>query len=267
VSPASLRSGQSIAAGRPAQDLTEPEWGCDDGFSFARVVQPVLDARCVRCHDEKSKLDLSGDRTDYFNVAYENLARRGTQAEHGGDAGGGMAGFGKNPYTSWIPSFNGCESNILQIEPKSWGSPVSRLADIVISGHPDAKGVKRIDLSADERLRILLWIDLNVPFYGTSQSRQPDLRGCRRILPQGLDEVLNEIAARRHINLPRTFFVRLDHPEKNPFLTVPLAKGDFASPDDPDYRRILACFAGVQEALAQRNDVDYRKVIQAGGSR
>ena len=263
VSPASVGSGRSIAAGRAAQDLTEPAWGSRDGFSFARVVQPVLDARCVRCHDETATLDLSGDRTDYFNVAYENLARRGTQAEHGGDAQGGMAGFGKNPYTSWIPTFNGCESNILQIEPKTWGSPVSRLAEVIISGHPDAKGKAQISLTADERLKILMWIDLDVPFYGTSQSRQPELRGCRQILPKGLDEVLKEVAARRGIKLPKTFFVRLDHPERNPFLAVPFASGEFGSVDDPDYQKILACFAGVQEALAQRNDVDFRNVMQA----
>ncbi len=262
VSPAVLtRGGRSLAAARPAQDLAEPEWGRRDGFSFARVVQPVLDAHCVRCHDAKAALDLSGDRTDYFSVAYENLARRGTQAEHGGDARGGMAAFGKNPYTSWIPSFNGCESNILQIQPKSWGSPVSKLAEVVVAGHPDAKGEKRVALSAGERLKLLLWIDLNVPFYGTSQSRQPELRGCRRILPKGLDETLKEVAARRKIGLPTTFFVRLDHPEKNPFLAVPLATGAFASVDDPDYQKILSCFGGVQEALSQRIDVDYRNVI------
>ncbi len=266
-SPAGMKAGRSIAATRPAQVLTEPEWGRRHGFSFAQVVQPVLDKRCVRCHDDKTALDLSGDRTDYFNVAYENLARRGTQAEHGNDARGGMAGFGKNPYTSWIPTYNGCESNILQIEPKTWGSPASRLAEVVTSGHPDEKGNKRTALTAGEKLRILMWIDLNVPFYGTSQSRQPELRGCRRILPKDLDKVLDEIAARRKITLPRTFFVRLDHPEKNPFLAVPLTKGEFASANDPDYQKILACFAGVQEALAQRNDVDFRTVIQTSSNK
>ena len=140
---------------------------------------------------------------------------------------------------------------------------MSRLAEVVISGHPDAKGKPRVALTADERLRILMWIDLNVPFYGTSQSRQSELRGCRQILPKGLDDVLKEVAARRGIKLPKMFFMRLDHPEKNPFLAVPLAKGDFASAADPDYQRILACFAGVQEALAQRNDVDFRTVMQA----
>lgn len=263
ASPAGLIGRQPLAATRPAEDLVEPTWGSRDGFSFPRVVQPVLDTHCVRCHDHTADLDLSGDRTDYFNVAYENLARRGTQAEHGGDARGGMAGFGRNPYTSWIPTYNGCESNILEIEPKTWGSPVSRLADIIIGGHPDGDGKPRIALSAEEQLRVLLWIDLNVPYYGTSQSRQPHLRGCRQILPPDLDKTLAEIRARRGIDLPRTFFVRLDYPERNPFLAIPLARGEFPSPQDPDYQRILACFDGVREALAERIDVDFRTVIQA----
>jgi hypothetical protein len=264
VSSAAVSGRPSIAATRPAEKLEAPDWGNHDGFSFARVVQPVLNKHCVSCHDGGAEPDLSGDRTDYFNVAYENLARRGTQAEHGGDARGGMAGFGRNPYTSWIPTFNGCESNILEIAPKTWGSPVSPLAALVINGHPDKDGEKRIDLSAGERQRILMWIDLNVPYYGTSQSRQPGLRGCRQIVPENLSAVLDEISTRRGIELPRTFFIRLDHPAKNPFLAVPLAKGDFTSTDDPDYLRILACFKSVPEALEERIDVDFRTVIQAG---
>jgi mono/diheme cytochrome c family protein len=264
VSSAAVSGRPSIAATRPAEKLEEPDWGNRDGFSFARVVQPVLTKNCVSCHDGNTEPDLSGDRTDYFNVAYENLARRGTQAEHGGDARGGMAGFGRNLYTSWIPTFNGCESNILQIAPKTWGSPVSPLADLVINGHPDAKGEKRINLSASERQRILMWIDLNVPYYGTSQSRQPDLRGCRQVVPENLNAMLDEISKRRGIELPRTFFIRLDHPEKNPFLATPLARGNFASKEDPDYQRILECFKDVPKALDQRIDVDFRKVIQVG---
>ncbi|MCL2105174.1 MAG: hypothetical protein FWH21_09035 [Kiritimatiellaeota bacterium] len=265
VSPTQVtREGRSIAAARPAEELAPPEWGNRDGFSFPRIVQPVLDKHCVSCHSGDNgtvTMDLSGDRTDYFSVAYEHLARQGTQAEHGNDAWGGMEKFGRNPYTSWIPSFNGCESNIIQIEPKTWGSPASKLADIVIAGHPNAKGDKRIQLTPGEQLKILMWIDLNVPFYGTSQSLQPDLRGCRKIMPPNLEETLKEVAARRGFELPTTFFVRLDNPENNPFLAVPLAKKQFASTDDPDYKRILACFKDVPALLEKRIDVDYRKVI------
>ena len=257
----------SLASTRPARPLEKPEWGNEDGFSFARVVQPVLDNHCVDCHDHTSPLDLSGDRTDYFNVAYENLARRGTQAEHGGDARGGMEKFGRNPYTSWIPTYNGCESNILDIAPKTWGSPVSKLADVIISGHPNKEGRHRVDLTDGERLRVLMWIDLNVPYYGTSQSRQPELRGCRQILPENLDTVLDEISRRRGFDLPREFFVRLENPQRNSFLRIPLERGDFPSTDDPDYRRILDCFKDVPAALEKRIDVDYRKVLgsECGG--
>ncbi|MDR2863748.1 MAG: hypothetical protein LBV54_07765, partial [Puniceicoccales bacterium] len=248
VSPGNFagRPGRSTAAARPAEPLTPPTWGTAEGFSFPRIVQPVLDRHCVQCHgaatDKKpaAGLDLTGDRTDYFNVAYEHLARKGTQAEHGNDIRGGMNEFGRNPYVSWIPTYNGCESNILQTAPKSWGSPVSKLAQVVISGHPNTKGVPRVQLTPDERLRVLMWIDLNVPYYGTSQSLQPDLRGCRKIVPAVLEKTLKEISARRGFPLPRTFYVRLDNPEKNPFLAIPLEKGQFTSKTDPDYQRILA---------------------------
>lgn len=263
TAPPAVMKGATLAAQRPAEKLHAPEWGNEDGFSFARIVQPVLDQNCLKCHDGEVEPDLSGDRTDYFNVAYENLARKGTEAEHGGHARGGMKGFGKNPYTSWIPTYNGCESNILEIAPKAWGSPASPLADLLIAGHPDEDGNPRIDLDPDELQRILMWIDLNVPYYGTSQSQQPDLRGCRRIVPENLEAVLDEVAKRRGFELPRTFYIRLDHPEKNPFLALPLKRGDFTGTDDPDYQRILQCFEGLQESLEQRIDVDFRDVIQA----
>ena len=118
-------SARPLAALRSAEDLEVPEWG-PRGFSYPHIVQPVLDRYCVECHNATKKdgnVDLCGDRTDFFNVSYETLARQGEP--------------GQNPYTSWIPTFNGMEANILEIRPKHWGSPASKLADIVLSGHPD----------------------------------------------------------------------------------------------------------------------------------
>lgn len=267
VSPTVVTSGgRSIAASRPAEKLTPPSWGAEHGFSFSRIVQPILDNHCVKCHNgaaDAPKPELTGDRTDFFNVAYENLARLDSIAATKNTNHWGPNRAKGNPYTSWITTYNGCEANILEIQPKQWGSPVSKLANVVISGHPDAKGERKVKLSADEQLRLLMWIDLNVPFYGTSQSLQPDLPGCRRILPKNLDPTLKEIATRRGFELPETFYVRLDHPEKNPFLAIPLARGDFKSKEDPDYQRILSCFENVQDELEKRIEVDYRKVIES----
>ena len=264
MSPAQI--GKSIAAQRPAARLEPPTWGSDNGFSFPRNVQPVLNRHCVKCHsgnDGAPEPELTGDRTDYFNVAYENLARRGTGAESGGDVRAYMKNFGKNPYTSWIPTFNGLEENILWITPKTWGSPVSKLSQIVASGHPRKDGTPRVRLTDDERLRIHMWIDLNVPYYGTSQSRQNDLRGCRRVLPQSLLAVKADIEKRKGVQLPHQFYVRYDHPERNPWLKEGLAKGIFTGTDDPDYKRLLDEIKKARSMLDLRNDVDIREVIGA----
>ena len=178
-------SARPLAALRPAQALTQPEWGVC-GFSYPHIVQPVLDQYCVECHNARAPgggVDLCGDRTDFFNVSYETLARQGNP--------------GENPYTKWIPSFNGQEANILQIAPMYWGSPASKLADIVLSGHPDETGKPRIDVDPVSQRRVFAWIDLNVPYYGTSESNNIDLIGCRQMVPGELDQVLTQVIARR----------------------------------------------------------------------
>ncbi len=264
ISPAQI--GKSVAAQRPPARLVPPTWGSDNGFSFPRNVQPVLNRHCVKCHsgnDGAPEPELTGDRTDYFNVAYENLARKGTGAESGGDVRAYMKNFGKNPYTSWIPTFNGLEENILWITPKTWGSPVSKLSQVVASGHPGKDGKPRVCLTDDERLRIHLWIDLNVPFYGTSQSRQNELRGCRRVLPKSLLDVKADIEKRKGVKLPHQFYVRYDHPERNPWLKEGLAKGIFKGKDDPDYKLLLGEIEKARPMLDLRNDVDIREVIGA----
>jgi hypothetical protein len=236
-------SARPLAALRPAQELTQPEWGVR-GFSYPHIVQPVLDQYCVECHHAKvaeGGVDLSGDKTDFFNVSYETLARQGNP--------------GENPYTKWIPSFNGQEANILRVAPKYWGSPASKLADIVLTGHPDETGKPRIGVDPLAQRRVFAWIDLNVPYYGTSESNNNDLIGCRQILPVNLDQVLNDVIARRCASChqpPRQTYTRITNVENNSFLLAPLARSAggtercgkpiFASKDDLDYQAILRTF-------------------------
>jgi mono/diheme cytochrome c family protein len=253
------------AFGAKPQDLTPPEWGTV-GFSYPHVVQPVLDKHCIRCHnaeDAPKGLDLSGDKTDFFNVSYEYLARQGAP--------------GQNPYTKWIPTFNGMEANILLIAPKYWGSPASKLAQVVLSGHPDKDGVKRVDMDEPSRRRVMAWMDLNVPYYGTSRSTHYDREGCRRMLPPELDKVLQEVASRRCVSchkadakgvvrLPRKEWTRVTNPEKNNFLTAPLARkaggkqtcgqAVFESTADADYQAILKTFVPIAELLRKTPRTD-----------
>ena len=146
---------------------------------------------CIRCHTGATppkKIDLTGDKTDYFNVSYEWLAR--------GRKGNDFVNW-DSPYVNWIPTYNGQEWNILEVHPKTWGSPQSKLAEVVLSGHPDEKGKPRFAMDETSRRRILSWIDLNVPYYGTSETAYPERPGCRQIVPEGLESVLADVGKRR----------------------------------------------------------------------
>jgi hypothetical protein len=122
------------------------------------------------------------------------------------------------------------EHNILLVAPKTWGSPRSKLADIVLGAHLDAAGKPRFEMDETSRRRIFAWIDLNVPYYGTSETAYPNVQGARRMLPADLEKVLADVAGRRcsscHVGgkIPRQFWTRITHPERNAFLMAPLDK-------------------------------------------
>ncbi len=271
-----------------AQPLQTPAWGVK-GFSYPEVVQGVWDRHCVECHNEREQaggVDLTGDTTDFFNVSYDVLCRTGTQGEQNWMAHGSPSGSdydavrGMSPYVEWIWTINGAETNILEIQPRRWGSPASRLAEIIRSGHPDEQGQARVSVPDEDRRRVYLWMDLNIPYYGTSSSTHQAQLGSRRMIPENLDAALADVAARRcaecHASgVPRKFYTRVVAPEKNSFLLAPLAQsaggtekcgpGVFQSTADPDYQKILQTFAPIQQLLQQlpREDMAALQAIRS----
>ena len=264
------------AVARQPQELEPPPWGAR-GFDYASIVQPALDKHCTKCHNPQGPpkgIDLTGDRTEYFNVSYEHLARR-NQGREG------------SPYVSWIPTYNGHEWNIQEITPRHWGSPASKLADIVLANHPDADGKPKVHLDEDARRRILTWIDLNVPYYGTADTAHPDLGACRRLTPPGLHKLMDDVYARRcsgchdkkggpRIQAPwrptgpndrlGEVGLRVESPHLNTFLLAPLTKAAggtgrcgkpvFASKDDPDYQAVLKTFTPIHELMKHTPRMD-----------
>jgi hypothetical protein len=274
-------AGPMTAAQRPPEDLEVPEWGLR-GFSYPRVVQPVWDRHCVACHadpDPAAGLDLTGDKTDFFSVSYEYLARRGTSSEPWWIGGVGGT-FLQSSYTSWIPTYNGQEANILDVAPGRWGAKASMLAALIDAGHPDEDGRARVALSDGEKRRVYAWLDLNCPYYGTSDSNHRTARGCRQQLPTDFAAMMQDIGKRRCASchegaatadkwvfmLPNSFFVRVDHAERNAFLRAPLAKpaggtercgrAVFTDGNDPDYQRIIQAFDDLQRRLREAPRVD-----------
>jgi len=247
----------------PPQELTPPDWGVR-GFDYASIVQPVLDKHCVSCHNAREAaagVDLTGDLTEWFNVSYDVLAYENSTFA-GLDQVSWRSG---SRFVSWISTMNGTEANILQIAPKTWGSPQSKLADFVLTGHPDQQGKPLVNLNADERQRILTWIDVNVPYYGTSTTTHQEWRGGRALQVPQLAEVLKEVGSRRcaecHSGSPPLGRVRFTNVENNAFLLAPLAKSAggteqcgkavFADKNDPDYQKLLRLFESITRALTE----------------
>ena len=277
LTPPRMGGDRPVAMKRGPEELTKPEWGVH-GFSYSQIVQPVLDKHCVKCHSWKKKsggLELTDDKTDFFNVSYEYLVRKGTGSER-------HRGGGESKYTSWISTYNGQEANILLIEPGQWGAKASLLGRIINEGHPGEDGERRIRLNAEEKHRLYAWMDLNCPYYRSSDSAYRNNRGCRQILPASLKSEFADVSQRRcischkgmkdYLNTPDkdSFFLRLDNPERNGFMTAPLAKdaggmekcGEpvFKDTSDPDYQKLLKAFEQPRNQLEERPRMDMLKM-------
>ena len=213
----------------------------------------MIDRHCTSCHnglDPQGGIDLSGDRTDWFNVSYDVLSRG---------------------WVNWIDTRNGNEANILQIAPNQWGSPKSKLTEVLLKGHPDKAGKARVSLEPEALVRLFTWIDLNVPYYGTYDMGDEKREGGRRVYPAALDKTLADVSSRRcatcHAGGMKTpGYVRIEHVELNPILAAPLAKSAggrgackgevFKSRDDPDYQAILKAFEGASASVKARPRMD-----------
>jgi hypothetical protein len=138
VRPPALRPSQAFT--QAGQALVPPPWGAVP-FDYERVVQPVLDANCVRCHDTKSKakLDLRGQRdANRIPASYRTLI-----------AGGWV------DYFDWYYA-----ARPFKAEPLSFGTPKSRIFTAL-----KQKQHERVTLKPDDLRALKAWIDLNCPLW------------------------------------------------------------------------------------------------------
>lgn len=145
-----------VAHGKP--ETITPWRGPVRNYTFEREVQPVLDRRCVGCHNEKSGLDLRGGRPV-----------KGWKTAMHGRHWGGMLGKFSASYVALhrYVRHPGIESDIRLQPPMEWHADASELVMRLRKGH---HGVK---LDAEDWDRLLTWIDLNAPYHG----RWSDLNG------------------------------------------------------------------------------------------
>ncbi|MBI4603970.1 MAG: hypothetical protein HY721_18600 [Planctomycetes bacterium] len=227
----------ALALKRPPSRIEPPPGGAH-APDFRRDVQPVLDRHCGRCHSgdrTDGGIDLSGDATNLFNVAYDTLT------------------------SGWVSYVNIYSSATLALRPpRYYGSHASKLVKVLRGEHR-----RHVEVPPDALRSIATWIDLNAPYYGTYQFSRRGTGG--RELVQGKPRAaLEEVFARRCASchkgeVERARRVRVPSIERSPALRMPLAAGaggagrcapaPFASTSDPDYRRMLEALEALRADL------------------
>ena len=129
----------------------QPDVDGSNPFSYPRLVQPVLDRRCVACHAKEPKaIDLRAGEwrknKNYWYTSYLNLEKH--------------AFF-----------FGGVGWETPRTIPGKFGARASRLYNQLVKGHHDLK------LPAEDLRRIALWLDCNSDFFGAYEKTQEQAAG------------------------------------------------------------------------------------------
>jgi hypothetical protein len=130
-------------------------------FNYLAEVQPVFDAHCVKCHDHgkegEKALNLCGDLGLAFNTSFLEIRKRAP-----------LRWYADKPdqKKELVKPVDDGPPEVLP--PYAWGACRSRLVDVLRSGH------KEVRLPQEALDRIITWIDLNTPYYGTYACNFPN---------------------------------------------------------------------------------------------
>lgn len=154
ISSGTADGRQPLAMRRKPSVITQEATGSFP-LTFPRLVQPVLNAKCMGCHDEnraKGAPSLHGDRfgTYGWSEAFHALRSRAW-----GMSGGNGVALKERQYS--IPGMDGAR--------------VSRLYQMLMRGHHG------VQLTTDEMRRLSLWMDCNSNFYGAYYDIEKQARG------------------------------------------------------------------------------------------
>ena len=194
-------------------------------FCFQTEVQPILTKHCVSCHDygkrAGAKLNLAGDRDVFFSTSYVDI---------------------------WSQNFIKCVgAGPAEIqEAYSWGSHASKLIEKSLSGHG------RVSMSAEEKDKLITWVDLNAPYYPRYECAYPANPGGRSPLTSAELKQLNDLTGVRISNnhaARQRAQVSFNRPEKSRIL-------EKLEPASEPYQKAIAIIREGAKRLEEKPDAD-----------
>lgn len=132
------------------------------GFSFIKEIQPILDTKCVGCHDgsQEGMMSLKGTMKNhgtlekrtwsesYLNLTHAEKKQRRDDQFYLGDP--------ENEVVNWISKM----SKPTELDPYSFGAATSGMMKMLEEGHHE------VELTEKEYHLFAAWLDLLVPFVG-----------------------------------------------------------------------------------------------------
>jgi hypothetical protein len=209
------------------------------GFSYVRTVQPVLDRYCIGCHGlEKTEggISLLGTKGESdsqahndrqaFTVSYASLVK--------GHALVKLAPRNGESYPS---------------KPKDYFAHAGRLASLLLDGHPDKQGQKRVELDRDSFQRVANWLDVNGQFYGDYSFNRVEDQQASADGEQALRQAIEQRFGSAWAKQPWAALVNAACPSESRVLKAPLAEkaggwgqvtqNGWLGTNDPSYREML----------------------------
>ena len=213
----------------------------EQGFSFVRTVQPVLDRYCISCHGAENPaagIELTGSfvsreairmkvarKMGGFSIAYESLVTAHAMVK--------LANRNSQTPVS---------------KPDDYFARAGRLAPMLLAGHPDKNGKPRVQLDRESFQRIADWLDLNAQFYGdyshTRVETRPQDGGGEKVLRAAIEKRFGAELAKQ----PFATLVNVAEPGESRILKAPLpaaaggwgqiAASAFRGADDPDFQEM-----------------------------
>jgi len=243
--------GEAVVDGPfPSASLREPSkpvpppWGTRP-VSFLRDVQPVFDRHCTSCHGglkPAGGLDFTGGLTG--------------SPPRGPGYATPIAGYGHNVAFDTIVrhqlvAWSDVNGDASITQPLAFGSHRSRLIEVLRSG---ACG-RRVQLSDEDWLRLVTWIDANAPYHDSFVNKRPETPAYSPPDDGPLIEQVTAVHTRRCAGchqvaeVTRADWIDLDQPERTRFLAAPLAASAggsgrcspavYADREDPDYAALI----------------------------
>jgi len=134
-------AGTAMAMKRAPSKIT-PEMEGTNPFHFARLVQPVLDNKCVGCHGDKRKDKMPDLRRGEFEKDRNFM----------------FTSF--NSLRPYVKYFDGAGWTEPYTIPGKFGAHASKIYPMLKKGHND------VELTSEEMRRLAIWLDSNGLFHG-----------------------------------------------------------------------------------------------------